>query len=266
MPTRLRFVNRLISFLFVSICFGIVSKQTLIHVPHSWSVLKNESTIALLFQAYTSGPADSCSVLALQCINQLLALESSFFSDPEERSRYVQSIVTGLIRILDADLHFSVQANVHAFGNILSTLALHHRLATLISFPEFSHFVSQVSNLTSRVFFGFEMEQYDNCVHFLLMFWSDIAKVARTCTGFVSCLRWEWESFVCLSRLWVELCSHMAATHAHSFRCTGFVIITRVLVCGRTCDSCWSNGSVVAVCRQNQHRYHCAALTHMFSW
>jgi hypothetical protein len=144
---------------------------------HASMVLENRNA---RFQAYTTGPADTCSVTALQCINQLLALESSFFSDLDERSRYVQTIVTGLIRILEADLHFSEQANVHAFGNILSTLALHHRLATLITFPQFSHLVSQVSNLTSRVFFGFEMEQYDNCVHFLLMFWSDIAKVAQT--------------------------------------------------------------------------------------
>ncbi len=172
----LEVLDQILGYDFTGSSTEVEDKQTLVHVPKSWFILKEVSTVVTIFQAYAHSGGGAASTIALRCVNYLLAIDPSFFPDKAERLTLLKQIVVGLSEILESDLHFSEQANVHAFGNILSTLALHTKLLDLVKVPHFKAFLKKIEHFSGKTFFGFDIEQYDNCCYFILQFWGDIAK------------------------------------------------------------------------------------------
>ena len=143
------------------------------------------SNIDLYFNLYHHLPADMASE-ALSCLVQLSALRRSFFNN-NERMKFLNELITGVKKILDAPNSLQDQKCYHEFCRLLARLKCNYQLSELVKVDNYSEIIQSIAKFTItslRVtffkviyityFFNnfFKMTQFpSNSLYYLLSLW-----------------------------------------------------------------------------------------------
>ncbi|KPJ01317.1 Exportin-7 [Papilio xuthus] len=119
--------------------------QLMIFIPTSWRpTFLEPSTLGLFFELYHS-LAGSLAGLALACLVQLASVRRSLFSN-NERSKFLNRLAAGVLRILDNTQGLSEPANYHEFCRLLARLKSNYQLGELVMVDNYPRLIELVAN------------------------------------------------------------------------------------------------------------------------
>eukprot|EP01042_Synura_sphagnicola_P005214 gene5214-6651_t len=140
-----------------------------VQVPSSWRpIVQDNMTMQVFFDFYKlSEPPRSAK--ALQAIVQLSSVRRSLFQSEKERSIFLQSLMTGILEIMQSKRGLEHVDNYHEFCRLLGRLKASYQLSELVKTVGFSDFLSLSGDFTVKSLHNWRYSM--NSIHYLLALW-----------------------------------------------------------------------------------------------
>ncbi|CAB3261177.1 unnamed protein product [Arctia plantaginis] len=139
-----------------------------VQIPTSWRpTFLESSTLELFFELYHL-LGGSLASLALACLVQLASVRRSLFNSTE-RSKFLNKLCEGVLRILANTQGLSDPTNYHEFCRLLARLKSNYQLGELVMVENYPRLIEHIAKFTVQ---SLQMWQFaPNSVHYLLSLW-----------------------------------------------------------------------------------------------
>eukprot|EP00891_Asterochloris_glomerata_P007395 jgi/Astpho2/7395/fgenesh1_pm.00114_%23_12_t len=160
-----------LSFDFVGTCIDDSAEEmATIQVPSTWrAVIENSATLQLFLDFYRS-TTPPLSSMALECLVRLASVRRSLFTGEEERSKFLNELVTGTTQIMSSQQGLSLHSNYHEFCRLLGRLKTNYQLAELVGVQNYQDWIRLVAELTVNSLNAWHWS--GSSVYYLLGLWS----------------------------------------------------------------------------------------------
>eukprot|EP01039_Chlorochromonas_danica_P010658 gene10658-11818_t len=140
-----------------------------LQVPSTWrGILQDTSNLQLFFDIYlTSEPPRSSN--ALEAIVQLSSIRRSLFTSEQERTNFLQTLITNLQVIMNTKQGLEHIENYHEFCRILGRLKASYQLSELVKLTNFIEFLELAGDFTIKSLMNWQYSM--NSIHYLLALW-----------------------------------------------------------------------------------------------
>lgn len=140
-----------------------------LQVPSTWrNIIQDVGNLQLFFDLYSLCDPP-LSQLALEAIVQLSSVRRSVFSSEQERTLFLQTLVTNLQRIMSSKHGLEHIENYHEFCRILGRLKASYQLSELVKLTNFSDFLELAGDFTIKSLANWQSCM--NSIHYLLALW-----------------------------------------------------------------------------------------------
>eukprot|EP00923_Selenidium_pygospionis_P045719 GHVN01078968.1.p1 GENE.GHVN01078968.1~~GHVN01078968.1.p1 ORF type:complete len:1131 (+),score=105.62 GHVN01078968.1:200-3592(+) len=151
---------------------------TLVMIPASWKILKEENIPKLLFELYCrvwqiTPPRADLAQLSLQSLVLLAAIRRSFLSKEEERSTYIQTLIQGTTNIIANRIGLESNECFHELCRLLGKINAVNQLSMLSTSPDFQPWLSELFQFSIKSLENWR--HLPNSKHYLLGLWSSMA-------------------------------------------------------------------------------------------
>uniref|UniRef100_A0A183BLN1 Importin N-terminal domain-containing protein n=1 Tax=Globodera pallida TaxID=36090 RepID=A0A183BLN1_GLOPA len=163
-----------VSFDFVGSMFDeTLDENVNIQIPAKWRpVLLDRSVVKLMFDLYFVLPRDHVAKV-FQTLVQLSSVRRMLF-DSSDRQKYLEQIVTGLKRVLEAPENLNTPDNFHQYCRIVSRMKANYQVAELAKCESFSGLLNSLTKFTLDCL---SMSHFftTSSIYYLISFWSKLA-------------------------------------------------------------------------------------------
>lgn len=140
-----------------------------LQVPSSWrNAIQETPNLQLFFDLYTLTEPPR-SNLALEAIVQLSSVRRSLFSSEQERTAFLQGLITNLHVIMKSKHGLEHMENYHEFCRILGRLKASYQLSELVKLNNFTDFLELAGDFTIKSLVNWQSCM--NSIHYLLALW-----------------------------------------------------------------------------------------------
>lgn len=140
-----------------------------VQVPSSWRpIVQDTQTMQLLFDVYNSSEPPRSSQ-ALETLVQLSSVRRSLFSSDNERSVFLQTLMSGIQSIMKSKKGFEHVENYHEFCRLLGRLKASFQLSEMVKTSGFIDWVNIAVDFTIKSLRNWQFSM--NSIHYLLALW-----------------------------------------------------------------------------------------------
>ena len=141
-----------------------------VQVPTAWRpVVSDTSTMKLFFDLYHS-TSPPCSQLALKSLVQMTSVRRSLFASEKERSDFLNTLMAGIMNIMEYHGGLEEEDNYHEFCRLLGRLKTSYQLSELVRVPNIIPWLEKARDFTLQTMQNWAEKM--NSIHYCLALWS----------------------------------------------------------------------------------------------